>query len=61
MNVNEREVRQVGCPCRSGKPRVNRCVNGLVSLVQVIILGWRDGKSLKLLACDILCIRFQPV
>ena len=61
MNANERELRQVGCPCRSGKPRVNRCVNGLVSLVQVIILGWRDGKSLKLLACDILCICFQPV
>ena len=61
MNANERELRQVGCPCRSGKPRVNRCVNGLLSLVQVIILGWRDGKSLQLLACDILCIRFQPV
>lgn len=61
MNANERELRKVGCLCRSGKPCVNRSVNGLVSLVQVIILGWRDGKSLKLLACDILCIRFQPV
>ena len=26
INANERELKQVGCPCRSGKASGNRCI-----------------------------------